>query len=195
MPDRLLIACYVVGILIEIAVRVPHDRQRRRNQIAVDQADRLDRALIGLLFFGGLFLPLIYALTPWLSFADYDLPLWAGLLGVAIEVLGLLLFWRAHADLKANWSPSLQIRDQHELITAGVYRYIRHPMYASQWLFGLAQVLLIQNWVAGLGGLLLFLPMYLLRVPREERMMLEAFGETYRAYMRRTGRVFPMLRG
>ncbi|HEU4328312.1 MAG TPA: protein-S-isoprenylcysteine O-methyltransferase [Roseiflexaceae bacterium] len=195
MLDQLLIACYIVGILIEIAVRVPRDKERRKNQITVDRVDRLERTLLGLLFAGMLFLPLIYALTPWLSFADYDLPVWAGLLGIVVEVLALLLFWRAHADLKANWSPSLQIRDQHELVTAGVYHYIRHPMYASQWLLGLAQVLLIQNWVAGLGGLLLFLPMYLLRVPREEQMMLDAFGETYRAYMRRTGRVFPMLRG
>lgn len=194
MPDRLLIACYIVGILIEMVVRAPHDRQRRQNRITIDHADRLERLLIGLLFVGMLLLPLVYALTPWLSVADYDLPLWAGGLGIVLEALALLLFWRAHADLRANWSPSLQIRDSHELVTAGVYRRIRHPMYASQWLFGIAQVLLIQNWVAGWSGLLLFLPLYLLRVPREEQMMLEAFGDTYRAYMRRTGRIFPLLR-
>ncbi|GAB4189193.1 MAG: protein-S-isoprenylcysteine O-methyltransferase [Roseiflexaceae bacterium] len=194
MPDRLLIACYGIGILIEMVVRIPIDRQRRQNRITVDRADRLERLVLGLLFLGTLPLPLVYALTPWLSFADYDLPAWAGALGIVVEVLALLLFWRAHTDLKANWSPSLQIRDRHELVTTGIYHYIRHPMYASQWLWVLAQALLIQNWIAGLGGLLLFLPLYLLRVPREEQMMLEAFGETYRAYMHRTGRVLPLLR-
>lgn len=68
-------------------------------------------------------------------------------------------------------------------------------MYASQWLWSVAQPLLLQNWIAGWVGPLLFLPLYVLRVPREERMMLEQFGEAYRAYVSRTGRVFPRLKG
>jgi protein-S-isoprenylcysteine O-methyltransferase Ste14 len=68
-------------------------------------------------------------------------------------------------------------------------------MYASMWLWGVAQALLLQNWIASWAGLVMFLPLYLLRVPREERMMLEEFGEEYRAYMNRTGRVVPPLRG
>jgi len=65
-------------------------------------------------------------------------------------------------------------------------------MYAAFWLWGIAQALLLQNWIAGLANLASFLPMYLLRVPREEQMMLEQFGEEYRLYMNRTGRVIPL---
>jgi protein-S-isoprenylcysteine O-methyltransferase Ste14 len=68
-------------------------------------------------------------------------------------------------------------------------------MYASMWLWGTAQALLLQNWIAGWAGLVLFVPMYVLRVPREERMMLEQFGEAYREYRNRTGRVVPRLGG
>jgi protein-S-isoprenylcysteine O-methyltransferase Ste14 len=68
-------------------------------------------------------------------------------------------------------------------------------MYASMWLWGMAQTLLLQNWIAGWAGLVLFLPMYVLRVPREEQMMVEQFGETYREYINRTGRVVPRLGG
>jgi protein-S-isoprenylcysteine O-methyltransferase Ste14 len=68
-------------------------------------------------------------------------------------------------------------------------------MYASMWLWGVAQALLLQNWVAGWAGLVSFLPLYLLRVPREERMMLDEFGGEYRAYMDRTDRVVPRLGG
>ncbi len=64
----------------------------------------------------------------------------------------------------------------------------------SEWLWSVAQALLLQNWVAGLAGLALFTPLYVLRVPREERMMLDRFGEEYHAYMNRTGRVVPQLR-
>jgi protein-S-isoprenylcysteine O-methyltransferase Ste14 len=57
---------------------------------------------------------------------------------VIVVVLALLVFWRAHADLKTNWSPSLEIREKHELITNSIYSTIRHPMYASQCLFVIA---------------------------------------------------------
>jgi len=62
-------------------------------------------------------------------------------------------------------------------------------MYAAHWLWGIAQALLLQNWIAGLAFLASFIPLYLLLVPREEQMMLEYFGEEHRLYMNRTGRV------
>ena len=71
---------------------------------------------------------------------------------------------------------------------------IRHPMYAAHWLWGLSQPLLLQNRIAGFAMLVSLLPLYLVRMPQEERMMLEHFGEEYRSYMGRTGRVVPRLR-
>ncbi len=117
------------------------------------------------------------------------------LVGMIILAMAVWLFWRSHADLGRNWSPSLELREGHELVTEGVYRSVRHPMYASMWLWGVAQALLLQNWIAGWASLVMFMPLYLLRVPREERMMLDEFGEEYRAYMDRTGRVIPRLGG
>lgn len=49
--------------------------------------------------------------------------------------------------------------------------------------------MLLQNRIADWASLVMFLPLYLLQVPREEWMMLEQFGEAYRDYSRRTGRV------
>ena len=77
----------------------------------------------------------------------------------------------------------------------GVYRYIRHPIYAVVWLSSIAQALLLQNWIAGLAGLIFFLPVYLVRVPREEQMMLDHFGQEYQTYLEHTGRIFPKLGG
>jgi protein-S-isoprenylcysteine O-methyltransferase Ste14 len=68
-------------------------------------------------------------------------------------------------------------------------------MYASQCLWGFAQALLLHNWIAGCAGLVAFLPLYLVRVPREERMMLDHFGDDYRAYCVQTGRIVPRLHG
>jgi len=68
-------------------------------------------------------------------------------------------------------------------------------MYAAHLLWGIAQVLLLQNWIAGFAMLATSLPLYLVRIPREEQMMLEHFGEEYHLYMSQTGRVIPLLWG
>ncbi len=70
---------------------------------------------------------------------------------------------------------------------------VRHPMYTAFWLWAVAQALLLPNWVAGLSGLLGFGTLYFLRVGQEERLMIEAFGDAYRAYMERTARLIPWL--
>jgi protein-S-isoprenylcysteine O-methyltransferase Ste14 len=188
---------YLLGMIVEMAIRVPHERQRRQTRMAVDCVDWSERSLLGLMFVGMFFLPVTYMFTSRLHGADYRLPYEVrgpvGVIGAAILAIAVWLFWRSHADLGRNWSPSLQLREEHELVTEGVYRSVRHPMYASMWLWGVAQALLLQNWIAGWASLVLFLPLYLLRVPREERMMLDEFGEAYRAYMNRTGRVVPRL--
>ena len=78
-------------------------------------------------------------------------------------------------------------------MTEGIYRRVRHPMYSAFWLWAIAQALLLPNWFAGFAGLAGFSVLYFGRVAREERMMLEAFGDRYRTYMARTGRVFPSI--
>lgn len=103
----------------------------------------------------------------------------------------LALFWRSHADLGQNFSRTLELQERHALVTRGVYRRMRHPMYAAIWLFAAAQALLLPNWIAAWSGLAGFAPMYFLRTPREEKMMMEAFGAEYAAYMERTYRMFP----
>lgn len=191
-------ASYFLGILAETVIRVPHEWRRRQTRRVVDRVSGLERFLVGLVAVGSLFTPAVYAFTPWLDKADYRLsPSSKGLtggFGVLILAVAVWMFWRSHADLGRNWSPSLQLREGHTLVTEGAYRSIRHPMYASMWLWGVAQALLLQNWIAGWASLVLFLPLYVLRVPREEQMMLEQFGEAYRVYMNRTGRVIPRLK-
>jgi protein-S-isoprenylcysteine O-methyltransferase Ste14 len=78
-------------------------------------------------------------------------------------------------------------------VTHGVYRWVRHPMYTAIFLFAIAQGLLLPNWFAGWAGLITFAALYLSRIGNEEKMMREAFGEEYQAYMRRTGRLWPRI--
>jgi protein-S-isoprenylcysteine O-methyltransferase Ste14 len=190
---------YFLGLLALMLIRLPYEWRRRQTRMVVDRVTGLERFLIGLVAVGSFFLPAVYVSTPWLNWANYPLSPRAmgraGGIGTVLLAVAVLLFWRSHTDLGRNWSPSLQIREGHTLVTDGVYRSMRHPMYASMWLWGMAQTLLLQNWIVGWAGLVVFLPMYVLRVPREEQMMVEQFGETYREYINRTGRVVPRLEG
>ncbi|MGZ9220720.1 MAG: protein-S-isoprenylcysteine O-methyltransferase [Anaerolineales bacterium] len=186
-------AIYFVAIIIETTIRAPLNKKRQQEKMSESRVTAQEKTLLGLLFLAMLAIPILYAATDWLDFADYKLPDWAGWLGVLLIAGALFVFWRAHADLGLNWSPTLEIREKHELITRGIYGVIRHPMYASQWLLVIAQPLLLHNWIAGFLNLLVFVPFYLLRVKAEEKMMLDSFGAKYQKYMRTTGGVLPKM--
>ena len=160
----------------------------------VSRRDARELTLLAVLGVGTMLLPLLYLFTPWLGFADYRLPAWAPWCGSVAMGAALWLFWRSHADLGENWSITLEVRQGHQLVKDGVYRSIRHPMYAAIWLFSLAQGLLLHNWLAGWSAVVLFTLVYCARTPREEQMMCEFFGQEYRDYMQQTGRLFPRLR-
>ncbi|HET7145307.1 MAG TPA: protein-S-isoprenylcysteine O-methyltransferase [Anaerolineales bacterium] len=185
---------YWLAIVIEMAVRAPISKKQRKESKSDRRVTTQEKVLLGLLFLSMFFLPLFYSATTWLDFANYSLPVWAGWLGIVLIGLALLVFWRAHADLGLNWSPSLEIRAEHKLITNGIFGHIRHPMYASQWIWVIAQPLLLQNWIAGFLNLLIFIPFYILRVRAEEKMMLDTFGVQYSEYMNKTGAVFPKVK-
>jgi len=187
----IFIVFYFIAIVVEMAIRVPISRKQRKEPKSNRSVTTQEKVLLGLLFLAMFFVPIFYVATPWLDFANYSLPTWAGWLGVIILAGALAVFWRAHADLGLNWSPTLEIREKHELITRGIYGVIRHPMYASQWLWVIAQPLLLQNWIAGWLNLLVFILFYSLRVRAEEQLMLEQFGDQYRSYMQKVGAVLP----
>ena len=182
-----------IGFITVFVVRLPYYWMARTTRVVVDRKKLLEKTLLALVSVGVGVLPLVYVFTSWLSFADYRLPSWAAWTGAAIFVFSLWLLWRAHAALGRYWSDSIQLRQGHRLITSGIYRRMRHPMYAFGWLLGIAQALLLWNAVVAVAGLATFALLYFLRVAREEEMMLEQFGEEYRAYMSRTGRVIPRL--
>ena len=194
---RLWGGLYFAGMIGQIIIRAPYERGRHDVAKVDQRVSATERAIIGGLIPAVFALPLLNTLTDRLSFADYPLSERAkgrlGAIGAALLAGALWVFWRAHRDLGLNWSPSLEITERQTLVTEGIYHVVRHPMYSSQLLWGLAQLALVPNWLAGPGGLLSFFALYLLRVPREERMMLDHFGDEYRDYSAQTGRVLPRL--
>jgi protein-S-isoprenylcysteine O-methyltransferase Ste14 len=114
-------AIYFVALVIETVIRAPINKKRQQEKMSEQRFTDQEKTLLGLLLLGGVIAPIIYAATDWLDFADYTLPTWAGWLGVLLIAGAIFVFWRAHADLGPNWSPTLEIREKHELITRGIY--------------------------------------------------------------------------
>lgn len=184
---------FIIGVLAAYAVRMPYVKRRRRIASTESRITRLEGYFSILAFIGMQFVPIFYIATSWWPEAGHPVPLWAGGLGTVLFAAAVWILWRAHADLGMNWSASLQLREQHELVTGGIYASIRHPIYAAHWLWVIAQALLIPNWLVGFAGLATFPFIYFYRIPREEQMMLDRFGDAYREYLGRTGRVLPRL--
>lgn len=184
---------FFVGFVGYFSIRHVFISRTKGEKKVVSRLDGLEKTLLALMSPPILLFPVLYLFTPLLDFANYDLPAIVPPIGAATMIASLWLFWRSHTDLGQNWSVSLEVREEHQLITRGVYRRIRHPMYASIWLWAIAQGMMLENWFAGWSVVPVFAAMYFIRTPREERLMCETFGDDYRQYMGRTGRIFPRI--
>jgi protein-S-isoprenylcysteine O-methyltransferase Ste14 len=182
---------FLAGFVTYLAIRGRFARATRDNEKTDRRVDAVEKVLLVLVGISSLLLPILYLCTPLLGFADYPLPTATAWWGTVVMIAALWLFYRAHADLGRNWSATLELRKGHELIQHGVYHRMRHPMYAAILLWDVAQGLMLRNWLAGWSAFALFALLYIVRVPREERMMSDAFGGAYRDYMGRTGRLIP----
>ena len=182
---------WVLGIVTWYVIRYPFERKAKRVRVVGDSRSTSERVGLVAATLGLGVVPAIYVATGFPSLADYPAQLWAVLVGTITYAAGLWLFRRSHKDLGKNWSITLEIRDQHRLVSNGVYQRVRHPMYSAFWLMAVGQAFLLSNWVAGLAGLLGFAMLFFLRVDKEEQMMLQNFGDEYRAYMQRTKRIIP----
>ncbi|MDQ2969814.1 MAG: protein-S-isoprenylcysteine O-methyltransferase [Acidobacteriota bacterium] len=183
-------AIILLSSTVMVIIRAPHGQRSRKIEVVKSRKGPLEILLLTLAWIG-FFVPLIWIASPLFAFADYALrpvPFIAGILCLA---LGLWLFGRSHADLGTNWSITLEVREKHQLVTRGIYRRVRHPMYLALLLYSVGQALALPNWVAGPSYGVTFALLFALRVGPEERMMLEEFGKDYEVYMARTKRLVP----
>ena len=181
-----------VGLIVGwYVIRFPYARRSRRTPVRRSIRGPRETALLLASLTGIGLLPFLYVVTGFPRFANYPFAPLQAWFGVLVALASLSMFRVTHHALGRNWSISLDVREGHTLITQGVYGYVRHPMYVAFWLWAVAQALLLPNWVGGFAGLVGFGILFFGRVAREEEMMLESFGDEYRAYMARTSRIIP----
>jgi protein-S-isoprenylcysteine O-methyltransferase Ste14 len=111
--------------------------------------------------------------------------------GLIIMVAGFLFRDWALWWLGRFFSRFVQIESGHQLITDGPYRFLRHPAYTGMLMIFSGFLLGCGTWLGALSGLVLIGFAVLYRIKIEEKVLAEKFGDAYRAYMKRTWRLFP----
>lgn len=172
-------------------IRFEYARKSRRAPVLKSGRGVRETALMLISLTGLGIVPFLYVVTSIPHFAAYTFRPAQAWLGLFFAVAALIMFRLTHRALGRNWSVSLDVREGHKLITDGIYRKVRHPMYSAFWLWAVAQALLLPNWVAGFSGVVGFGILFFGRMAREEKLMLDTFGDSYREYVARTSRVIP----
>ncbi len=184
---------FVLMTVIWYSVRYEYARRSSRTPVVRSSRGMRETVLLLVSLSGLGLVPYLYIVTGVPGFAEHSFKPAIASFGIVVAIVSLVMFQLTHRALGQNWSVSLDVRADHFLITSGVYRQLRHPMYTAFWLWALAQTLLLPNWVAGLSGMVGFGILFFGRVFREEQMMIETFGGDYLDYMQRTSRIIPMI--
>jgi len=117
---------------------------------------------------------------------------WFNLVGLIAFVFGASIYLNARLTLGKFFSEKLRLLETHELVTSGIYGHIRHPIYFGG-IFLLLGFTLMLNSLLGFLVMLLYVPLILIRIPFEEAMLKEAYGQRYSDYVKRTKKLVPLL--
>ena len=146
-----------------------------------------------LVSFGVIFFPLISIFFHCFNNFKIIIPEILRIISLFILFFDVIFFYFIHKQLAENWSPYLEIKENQKLITNGVYKYIRHPMYTQLWIWVIFQGLVLSNYFIEIIGILTWGNLYFMRISNEEKMMVEEFGDKYKEYMKKTGRLIPQI--
>jgi len=170
-----------------------------RSKADRDSGEKIHRnadgtAMMTIIRLGGLVLwlsPFVYLINPaWMAWSKIGLDEWVRWLGVGIGILCDFGVYWLFSSIGSGITPTSATRTEHQLVTSGPYRWVRHPLYTVGSSMFVAFGMMADNWfIAGL-GVFAFI-MMAIRTPKEEANLIEKFGDEYRDYMKRTGRFFP----
>jgi protein-S-isoprenylcysteine O-methyltransferase Ste14 len=115
--------------------------------------------------------------------------LWSGL---ALTALGVVISVWARLALGSNWSGVVTLKENHELIRNGPYRWIRHPIYTGM-LLSFAGTAIVDGRLRGWLGLVVVWVTFYFKARREERFLRLEFGDRFEEHTRKTGMFLPKL--
>ncbi len=114
------------------------------------------------------------------------------IVGLILLISGLSIMIFSQATLRKSYHSTLIIRENHKLITHGIYRFIRHPIYLGMIIASIGIPIFSLN-LYGVLVMLIMIPVFLSRIRLEEKMLTEAFVDEYTKYIRTTKKLIPFI--
>ena len=193
--DQPFRAALIVVFLVVLPIGIYH---RLKSQATREKLDRRQEGLfilatlrpVGIAFWLEL---IAWMVDPgWMAWSSVSLPAWLRWTGVGLIAIACgLLVW-TFLCLGKNLTDTVVTRQKHTLVTHGPYRWVRHPFYDSAALLMVAVSLIAANWFLLVTGVVGFF-LLIIRTRTEEKNLVARFGDSYRAYMERTGRFLPRI--
>lgn len=187
-----ILAAIILFTAIGISSYFRHQADKNSGETVSRKVDGTPMML--LLVIGGLIIwlsPLVYLVNPqWMTWAKVGLPDWVRWLGVGLGVICVIGVYWLFSSIGSGITPTGATRKEHKLVTNGIYKYIRHPLYTFGSSLFISFGMMADNWFIILLAVLAFIAMAI-RTPKEEANLIEKFGDEYREYMKRTGRFLP----
>jgi protein-S-isoprenylcysteine O-methyltransferase Ste14 len=180
---------FTLVLMLLAGVLAGNIRRRPQILVATRQPDVEKYLLLVLVVLTMALTPVLDAIVPVFEFADFRFRDELAWVGAAFGCGAVLILWRSRADLSLY--RKLMAGKKAMVPEVGVYRYVRHPVYTAMLLWSVAQLFMLQNWLAGFAATAGFVLVYTLRMPFEEEALLQRFGHHYLDYMARTGGILP----
>ena len=185
----------LLGLLIVLPIGVYH---RLKSQATGEKLDRRQEGVFMLITLRAAGVvswlgTMAYLVNPsWMAWSSVALPEWLRWTGVVLFVMaGGLLIW-TFRSLGKNLTDTVVTRREHTLVITGPYAFVRHPFYDTGILGIVAIFLITANWFILLMGAVVMV-LLIVRTKTEEHNLLARFGDSYREYMKRTGRFLPRI--
>jgi protein-S-isoprenylcysteine O-methyltransferase Ste14 len=159
--------------------------------VAVEDGDRRSYLFLQL----SSLLALFYALIDFLDYHHYtrmwSFEPWIIYAGFLVFILNTILRYNAITTLGKYYNPRVAIYQEHSLVTTGVYKKIRHPMYLSALLNIVAIAFIFSSWGTLLIMLFAVLPAVIYRINIEEEFLLTRLGNEYQQYLEKSKKIIP----
>jgi len=154
------------------------------------------RQIFGIPFYLGV---LVWTFAPkFMEWSALALPVWARWTGLALGLLSVFPNAWSHKTLSErlgeDFDPVMRLLKVPALVKEGPYAKMRHPIYLAFLMMQISVLLLTSNWFIGFCGLAIIVSVIAIRIPEEEKLLTEQFGDEYREYIKNTGALLPVFR-
>jgi protein-S-isoprenylcysteine O-methyltransferase Ste14 len=193
--EQVFRAWLAIILVLSVGISGYHRDRARRSGEAIARSNESGPLILARIT---ITLPLLASIIAWLihpatmAWSQFDAPLWLRGTGAILGAVAVPLVYWVVSTLGNNISETVLTKRDHNLVTRGPYRWIRHPLYAVGILLLAAAALLMASWVVVALTLLALLGIRFVVIPREEAALVAKFGNQYIEYRARTGRLLPI---